>query len=183
MIDKQVNEFLEELSSLSPLTGEYEATILTLGIYFNILKKNTLLTKTRINNNQLNEFLSLLDSQISNLSKYYGFSNNYINSYMQLIKMPKSTNQEINKYHHLLQELTIEKINHYLNLSTEIKKIIENYKICQNLFKDDYNATNKLCITNIENIKNYFTDISKTLCSDIENENLAFDLLSKLNRI
>lgn len=39
MTDKSIQEFLNELSSILPLTSEYEASMVTLNIYINLIKK------------------------------------------------------------------------------------------------------------------------------------------------
>ena len=61
MTDTSIQEFLNELSSISPLTSEYEASMVTLNIYINLIKKNTISSISRNNSDLLEQFLLILD--------------------------------------------------------------------------------------------------------------------------
>ena len=64
MTDTSIQEFLNELSSISPLTSEYEASMVTLNISLNLIKKNTISSISRNNSDLLEQFLLILDKNI-----------------------------------------------------------------------------------------------------------------------
>ena len=95
MTDTSIQEFLNELSSISPLTSEYEASMVTLNIYINLIKKNTISSISRNNSDLLEQFLLILDKNISNITYKYNASANYIKNYLLIMKMPKSSSVQI----------------------------------------------------------------------------------------
>lgn len=183
MTDKSIQEFLNELSSISPLTSEYEASMVTLNIYINLIKKNTISSISRNNSDLLEQFLLILDKNISNITYKYNASANYIKNYLLIMKMPKSSSVQISEYKSKLQEITIDKLNSYIDVLSYINQVLNSYVKYKELYKEECISSNNLCISNITNIQFFLKELVNNACLDIDDESVALNIINKLNGI
>lgn len=178
-----INDFWKELSSFSPLHTHYEANIIVLNTYLNLIKKNIVLTTIKTKNDKLYDFLNILDDEIKFISNQYDFSNEYVNRYMLAMKMPKSSNSQMYDYDMTMQDLIVEKLDIYIKLIKSINKITKFYNLYKDFFKDELVHTNELCINTIMQIKKHMIECFKFICLEIDDENIVFEMLSLLKEL
>lgn len=186
MIDISVQSFLKEISSLSPLNSDYEVNITTLCMYIALLQKNAnqsinkLTAQNRIN---FENYVALLDKSCKKIYDKYDVSSKFINNYMIAMKMPKTTDEQMSEYEYTISKLTVEKVNECIEIIVALDNFLASYDNNKALYKDDYKRINNMCVENINNIKNYIIDSVKEISNDIQDPELAFDVMKKLKTL
>ena len=97
------------------------------------------------------------------------------------MKMPKSSSTQISEYKSKLQEITIDKLNSYIDVLSYINQVLNSYTKYKELYKEECISSNNLCISNITNIQFFLKELVNNACLDIDDESVALNIINKLN--
>lgn len=186
MKDFTLDSFLNDISSLSPLVGEYEVNIFSLCMNINLLQKNTnnsIPRNTQENRQILETYNDILISSSKKVFDKFEISNDFVKNYMLAMKMPKTTNNEIKEYENFLNEINKKKILELLVVLNNTSIVLNNYTNCKNAIKSEYENINDLCISIIENTHNYLKSTVQTILSEVDDDEFVFDTLQKIKNI
>lgn len=97
--------------------------------------------------------------------------------------MPKSSSTQISEYKSKLQEITIDKLNSYIDVLSYINQVLNSYTKYKELYKEECISSNNLCISNIKNIQFFLKELVNNACLDIDDESVALNIINKLNNL